>query len=379
MENLFEKNYALEIGEQSVTAIQQKIDIYQDGTTPLYRDVDGKLWAISGHSHCGHVGMFCGTSLDDLKHVYPIRQNFCVGHADYAFNGVRYPDGVKSRGSIWPFGLYICPKTHRFFAFFHNETGWSCRGTEYDAFGPCETPKYDSDFRHIGMMHSDDEGRTWTFDRWVVSGEQVCFTDQYNPEAGNKVVGQKSGIISLGSGDFSLYVDHEEGYLYLFYNMVRVDMDMGGWDGCDVYVARSRIRDDGVVPDFIKFYNGSFCEPGNFGKETPIARNSWHPRVVYSKPLKKFILTSVRVVPGRKGFRKLVDNIMQLQTGDSLTEFSAPIVLTKDGQEWGNHYMALVSDDITSPPNILTSNECSLLSNHNGTDVLRYKVKIAKK
>ena len=67
MENLFEKDYALEIGEQSVTAIQQKIDIYQDGTTPLYRDVDGKLWAISGHSHCGHVGMFCGTSLDDLN------------------------------------------------------------------------------------------------------------------------------------------------------------------------------------------------------------------------------------------------------------------------------------------------------------------------
>ena len=67
MENLFEKDYALEIGEQSVTAIQQKIDIYQDGTTPLYRDIDGKLWAISGHSHCGHVGMFCGTSLDDLN------------------------------------------------------------------------------------------------------------------------------------------------------------------------------------------------------------------------------------------------------------------------------------------------------------------------
>ena len=90
--------------------------------------------------------------LGRFKHVYPIRQNFCVGHADYAFDGVRYPDGVKARGSIWPFGLYICPKTHRFFAFFHNETGWRCRGTEYDAFGSCETLSRDS--RYINPFES---------------------------------------------------------------------------------------------------------------------------------------------------------------------------------------------------------------------------------
>lgn len=62
--------------------------------------------------------MFRGTTLDDLQEVYLIELNFCVGHADYAFSGVRYPEGVKPRGSIWPFGLYICPNTHRFFCFF---------------------------------------------------------------------------------------------------------------------------------------------------------------------------------------------------------------------------------------------------------------------
>ena len=377
MKNLF-NDFDLEIGESSVTAIRHAVDIYQDGTTPFWRDTDGKVWAISGHSHCGHIGMFCGTSLDDLQYKYPISQNFCVGHADYAFNGVRYPEGVKARGSIWPFGLYICPKTHRFFAFFHNETGWRCRGTEYDAFGPCETPKFDSDFRHIGLMHSDDEGLTWTFDRWVITAEQVCFTEKYSPEAG-KVIGQKAGIISLGSGDFSFFADVKSGYIYLIYNIVRVDMNKGGWDGCDVYIARSRIRDDGVIADFIKYYDGSFCEPGNLGKETPIARNSWHARAVYSEPHKCYILTSTRVTPGKLGEVKLVDDIMQIRTGNTLTEWSKPVTVNKDGKEWGNHYLALVPDGTKGQMNILTSDEFSLLSNHNGTDVVRYKVKIMEK
>ena len=377
MRNLFE-DYELKIGESSLTAILQKADIYQDGTTPLCRDKDGKLWAISGHSHCGHVAMFNGTCLDDLKYAYPIRQNFCVGHADYAFDRIRYPDGIKARGSIWPFGLYICPNTGRFFAFFHNETGWRCRGTEYDAFGHCETPKYDSDFRHIGMMHSDDQGRTWTFDRWVITAETVCFTELYNPDDIN-VKGQKAGVISLGSGDFSFFVDSDRGYMYLIYNIARVDMDEGCWAGCDVYIARSRIRDDGIIPDFTKYYSGSFCEPGNFGKETPIALNSWHARAVYSKPHDCYILTSTRVTAGRKPPLNPVDDVMEIRTGKSLTEWSEPITVIKNGKEWGNHYLAVVPNGNVGAPNVLLDDEFSILSNHNGTDVVRYRAKIEKK
>ena len=75
---------------------------------------------------------------DDMKKLYEINTNFCVGHADYAFSGIRYPEGNKPVGSIWPFGLYICPNTHRFFCFFHNETGWNGKGTGYDAYGYCK-------------------------------------------------------------------------------------------------------------------------------------------------------------------------------------------------------------------------------------------------
>ncbi len=157
------KNKEFIIGEERPTSFCADNDIYQDGTTPIFRDVDGKLWAISGHSHMGHISMFLGTSMKDLKKLYTIKTNFSVGKAGEAFNGIPYPEGVQSRGSMWPFGLYICPKTHRFFAFFHNETGWAGQGTAYDALGLCEMPYLDSDFRHIGLMHSDDEGKNLEF------------------------------------------------------------------------------------------------------------------------------------------------------------------------------------------------------------------------
>ena len=376
MRNLLE-DYRFEIGEPSVTALNNSIGVYPDGTTPMYRDIDGKLWAMSGFSHHGHVGMFCGTCLADLKEVYPIKQNFCTGHADFAFDGVRYPEGVKARGSLWPFGLYICPNTHRFYCFFHNEAGWRCHGTGYDAWGALEhkgTPKLDSDFRHIGMMHSDDEGRTWTFDRWVLTADCVCFSELYNPDGVN-VKGQKEGIISIGSGDFSFFVDHKEGFFYIFYNVVRVDMKKGVWDGCDVYVARSRLRDDGAFGDFVKYYNGSFCEAGNFGRETAIIKNSWHARVVYSEPLGAYVMSSVNVSPGEE---KLVDDIMRVRTGNSLLEWSEPITVYKDGNEFGNHYVAFANSDDKTQPYILTSNEFSIMTNHNCTDVMNYPVKIMK-
>lgn len=352
------------------TPFVNKKDIYQDGTTPMYRDAKGQLWAMSGHSHMGHIGMFRGTNLDDLEEVYPIELNFCVGHADYAFSGVRYPEGVKPRGSIWPFGLYICPNTNRFFCFFHNEGGWCGRGSQYDAFGLCETPHYDSDFRHIGMMHSDDEGKTWTFDRWVVTGERVCFTEKYNPGAGN-VIGQKAGQIYLGSGDFSLFVEPEGEYMYIFYNIAHLDMNEGVWLGCDTYAARTRKRTDGVLGDFVKYYNGSFCEPGNLGKETPVALDAWHSRVVYAQKYGKYVLTAAPVNIGDG--KDVIKDIMEWRVSDDLINWDAPRRVDFEGVPFGNHYMAIVGNTVGVQPNVVTGEEFSILINHNGTDVERFQ------
>ena len=372
IENLFTK-HTLTIGQPKETPFKNAIGIYQDGTTPLYRDTDGSLWAMSGHSHAGHIGMFKGTTLDDMVHLYPIETNFCVGHAEYAFSGIPYPEGVKSRGSIWPFGLYICPNTHRFFCFFHNESGWNGKGTAYDALGPCEVPHYDSDFRHIGLMHSDDEGKTWIFDRWVLTAENVCFTELYDPGAG-RALGQKAGQVSLGSGDFSLYVESEGEYIYIFYNIIYVDTTKSMWERCDAYVARTRKRTDGIMGDFVKYYAGAFCEPGNLGKETPIIENAWHPRAVYSKKYDTYFLTSSPV--DFKGTTRHVKDIMEVRTGKDLLQWSAPVMVDYEGKIFGNHYMAMVSDDIDEQPNVIKNDTFSVLTNHNGTNVMRYAVKI---
>jgi len=100
------------------TTFKNENNVYQDGTVPFFRDIDGSLWAMVGHSHMGEICVFKGTTLKDMKKAYPITTNFEIGHADVAFDKVKYPEGIKARGSIWPFGLYICPKTHRFFCFF---------------------------------------------------------------------------------------------------------------------------------------------------------------------------------------------------------------------------------------------------------------------
>ena len=382
---MFFDKYELIIGEKTESPFMNKYGVYQDGTTPMYRDVDGRLWAMSGHSHMGHIAMFSGNCLDDMKYMWEIKTDFRIGHADVAFSGIKYPDGVLPRGSIWPFGLYICPNTHRFFCWFHNETGWNGQGSAYDAFGPCETPRYDSDFRHVGLMHSDDEGKTWFFDRWVLSAEEVSFTERYIPD-GQNAIGQKGNIIRFGSGDFCMYIEPAGNYIYLFYNILTMDISQkstaDAWQKCDVYIARCRKRTDGAMGDFVKYYNGTFCEAGNLGKESAILEDAWHPRVVYSIPEKMFIMTSKPIVSAMKGKVECLDEkarVMQISVSEDMIHWSTPEIVYQNGKPWGNHYNAIVPDDKINQPNILASNEFSILNNHNGTDVARYRVKLNRR
>ena len=356
--------FSIRILSKEQTPFRNEIGVYQDGTVPMCRDKKGRLWAMSGHSHMGHIGMFCGTCLDDMKEVYPIETAFRVGKKGEAFCGIPYPEGILPRGSIWPFGLYICPNTNRFFCFFHNETGWNGGGTGYvvNGYGDGEP-----DFRHIGLMHSDDEGRTWLFDRWVLTAEKVCFCESFNPDGVN-VLGQKRGIVCLGAGDFTLFDNPKDDYLYLFYNLVDVDSETDRWLACNVYVARTRKRTDGVMGDFVKYCDGAFCEAGNLGRETPVVLGAWHPRVMYWQPQDCYVMSGTAVNESKT----LLDDTLQMRVGRDLVHWSEPQAVFYEGKRFGNHYHALISDRKEDLPQVLGSNEFSFLTGHNGTDVDRY-------
>ena len=361
------KNVRFVLGESYKSPFLNAVGVYQDGTVPFARDKNGKLWALSGHSHWGHIGVFCGNDLTDMKEAYPATFNFAVGHADYAFCGVKYPEGVASRGSVWPFGLYICEDTGRFFCFFHNESGWAGNGSAYDAFGYCDKPQADSDFRHVGLMHSDDEGRSWSFDRWVLSAEEVCFTENFVPDNVN-VKGQKNGVIGVGSGDFSLFVPQNDEFMYLFYNIIRIDTIKKIWMACDTYLARIRKRSDGVMGDAVKFYNGSFCEAGNFGKETAIVKNAWHSRVAYSEAYKKFMMVS-SPVNGRPELN-YVSDYMEIRFSDDLISWGEPHTIKQGEKTFGAHYNAAISYRGTGDTFVMTGNEFTALTCNNGSDVI---------
>ncbi|MBR2343951.1 MAG: hypothetical protein IKA64_06845 [Clostridia bacterium] len=361
MKNLI-TDYNLTVSEPTLTNFKREENIVQDGTIPMCRDTEGTLWAISGHTNVGRVSMFKGTNIDDMQEAWEIKLNFCVGHADYSYDGVRYPEGIKSVGSMWPFGLYICPGTNRFFCFFHNESAWNGKGTGYDAYGICadDKPRNDSDFRHIGLMHSDDCGKNWTFDRWVLTGERPACTEAFNAGAGN-VRGQKMEEIHLGSGDFSLFIDPKSEYMYLFYDIIRQNAVTEEWLSIDVYVARARKRDDGIMTDFVKYYDGSFSEPGNLGRETIILPNAWHPRVVYSEELGAYIMSYTGVIPG--AVDSLLDDNMHLRTSTDLINWSEPITVEKDGTPIENKYFAILSNETDAQPYHLKGNKFSVLSN----------------
>ena len=75
----FLKDFHLTVQDGVESPFMNKYDVYQDGTTPMYRDTDGKLWAMSGHSHLGRIAMFAGKTLEDMTLQYYIDTNFGVG------------------------------------------------------------------------------------------------------------------------------------------------------------------------------------------------------------------------------------------------------------------------------------------------------------
>ena len=225
-------------------------------------------------------------------------------------------------------------------------------------------------------MHSDDEGKSWVFDRWVLTAETVCFTEAFSPEGDGKQ-GQPMGSISFGSGDFSIFVEPDGEYIYLFYNIIKANTDERRWTDCDVYVARTRKRSDGVMGDFVKYDRGVFGEAGNLGKESPIALGGWHPKVVYLEKHGKYLMSYSMARPKPDG--GMVHHVMEVRESDDLIHWSAPVQLNRDGEPFGGHYVGIYSDAKEGQTFVLTEDKGVVLSCiKNGSDITKCQLTLTK-
>jgi len=183
-----------------------------------------------------------------------------------------------------------------------------------------------------------------------------------------------AGDISFGSGDFSIFVHPTDGYIYLYYNIIKASTELRRWTSCDIYVARTRQRSDGIMGDFVKFYDGAFSEAGNLGKETPVALGGWHPRMVYLQKYGKYLLSASLTRPKPNG--GMVNPIMKVWESDDMLHWSEPVTLTRDGGDFGGHYCGMYARDTQAQPNIIADDELLILTNGNGTDVTKQAARI---
>ena len=103
--------------------------------------------------------------------------------------------------------------------------------------------------------------------------------------------------------------------------------------------------------------------------------------VVYSEPEKMYLMTSKPTISIKKQKIPELDekgSAVQISTSKDLVHWSKPELVCQNGKPWGNHYNAIVSDDKTGQPCILSGSTFSFLTNHNGTDVLRFPARLTR-
>lgn len=339
--------------------------VWQDGLLGLSRDGHGNLWALVGHTGIGELSVWEGSTVDDLQRKYFVKFSFEIGEAGKAFGGSTYPDGPRARGWIWPSGFWVDPADGKFYAYFHNETGWGAGATGYTAFARDEG---EPDFRHIGVMESSDQGRTWDFKGWIITSQQPSWTNLYTPDGMGD--GQRSNLILLGAGDHSLFVNSQDGYMYIYYGQIAYDLNAKSERGDYVYVARAKTESKGLPGAWKKYFAGSFSEPGNMGKETAILEGGAVPNVAFDTYLHKYLLATYNRLSWYAG-----KGACQISFSDDLIHWTEPTALALDRKDLSQPYFTMSNMEASGPTNVL-GRVFRLFAGNNGTDVEKVSVVI---
>ncbi|MCE5259659.1 MAG: hypothetical protein LLG44_11495 [Chloroflexi bacterium] len=333
--------------------------VCHDSMIPLGRDSQGRLWALFGHTRAGGVTLWSGASIDDLHKIGHVRFNFELGEAGFAFNGISYPEGVRSRGGLWAMGLWIDTSDDTFYCYIHNETGWGAGATSYTAHGYQEG---EPDFRHLGLMISHDYGRSWDFGGWIISSPEPCWTTAFQVEGMSG--GQDPDKFCLGAGDMTLFVNDQDKHLYIYFTKSCAGV------GTNIYAARAPMSSNGLPGSWRKYYNGSFSEPGNLGQESPVCLDACEPCVVYSTYLNQYLLSSYNGKLWRSG-----QGACQIAFSQDPVHFSYPIPLAPARQDLSYPYWTMCNSNTTGNLTVVAQT-FRLIFEGNGTDLHQVDVTI---
>ena len=351
--------YKYIISEVCDTNFTNRAGVHQDGVLAHARDAHGQFWAVLGHSNLGGISVWKGNSIDDLKKEYMAEYNFLLGKAGDAFDGIPYPDGPKSRGQIWPCGLWISPDSDKFYCFIHNETGWGAQETSYTVFGKQEG---EPDYRHIGMMTSDDYGKHWDFQGWILTSNSPCWSDLYSADM--EIPGQGTEEICLGCGDFSICEDLFHQYVYLFYTQHIVSPNNLTEIRDNIFMARCLIDQLDDTTKWKKYDGYDFNEEGNCGKDTIIVSGGAVPCVCWSEQLKTYIMTTYHRESWRKG-----TCTCQLSFSKDLITWSKPKLISLERPDLSNPYFTIVCNENGEA-------SFSIYMESNGTDIKSFTLTV---
>lgn len=89
-------------------------------------------------------------------------------------------------------------------------------------------------------------------------------------------------------------------------------------------------------------------------------------------------MSSVGATVRNKGV-SYTDKKMWIRTSEDMLNWSDPVMVEKDGEGWGNHYVAITDLGTEGQPYVLKTDKFGVLTNSNGTDVTCYLSKFVKK
>ncbi len=185
---------------------------------------------------------------------------------------------------VWIESVIVRPPGNLLYGFFHYEPDGVCKPAEHLPTAP-----------KVLALRSTDLGRSWDLLGVVLEAH-----------ADSLHCGTRSPWDAGGHGDFSVIVDRDDRYAYIFFtSYVRQTEEQG--------IAAARIRTADLadpVGKVLKWHQGSWSQPGLGGRCTPFLPSAvdwhrddadifWGPSVHWNSSLESFVILMSRAVDTR--------------------------------------------------------------------------------